>query len=178
MKKKWKVFLCVALAVVVLAGGVTAWLLYTPPDTDPDAPFKDLSDREKRRVLAAVEEYWESSPPSPAIYWYGDPAPGGGYRDLMHGVQYYGTFEGYHIILSSRETIGLAEQTYHYFAGGYSFSYGDPFVLLAYKNGKAIPLEEAYLNPLSKEQIQQIHQCFERYSQEIYTYREYFPNRD
>ena len=34
----------IALALLVAGGSVTAWLLTrTPPDTDPNAPFEDLS---------------------------------------------------------------------------------------------------------------------------------------
>ena len=48
------------LLVALVAGGVTLWLVNsTPPDTDPEAPFVDLSDWEKRKVLAAIAAYWE-----------------------------------------------------------------------------------------------------------------------
>ncbi len=64
MKKKWNILLYI-LAVVLIVGGLLAlWLPNrsgeenadaTRPDTDPDAPFADLPEWEKAKVLKAIK---------------------------------------------------------------------------------------------------------------------------
>ena len=159
MKKKWNVILCIALAAVVLGGSLTVWRLCFPPDTDPDAPFRDLPNWEKKRIQAAVVKYYENWEPRVDVYWD---------SDSRYSLRYYGTIEGYHIIFSARPTVGQIYKIYRYYVAGCSFSYSAPFVLLAYKNGEVISLLDAYLNPFSKEQIQIIHQCWERFNKEVY----------
>ena len=187
MKKKWNI-LAYILAVALVAGGLLAlWLpnrntedtepgetVADRPDTDPNAPFEDLSAWEKEKVLAAVAACWgETSEPGPdAFFWYGDPKPGQETsltgENYMYGVQYYGTFGGYHIILSpKRAAVSMPSSVA---IGEYRFEYGDYFKLLAYKDGVAWYLGGVYKNGLlSDEQIGQIYQCYIRYSQEIYT---------
>ena len=167
-KKKWKVILCVVLAAVVLGGSLTVWRLCFPPDTNPNAPFRDLPNWEKQKILSALEEYYITDPPQPRLCWFGETnqhftTPAGKY-----GVQYYGTFGGYHIILSPRQAMAALPDRPSVSIGGYTFSYSDIFILFGYKDGKVIPLEELYLNPLSKEQIGQIYQCYEQYPREVY----------
>lgn len=159
MKKKWKIVLCVSLTVALLCGVLAVWLINrTPEDTDPEAPFADLSDRQKQKVLKAIETYWREASPKPGpgpLFWYGELKPG---QDNLldmnygYGVQYYGTFGGYHIILLPVE--GLMEDRNEFYA---------------YKDGIAEPLEEVYESGrLSDEQISKIKQCYERYREEIY----------
>ena len=164
------------LLVALVAGGVTLWLVNcTPPDTDPEAPFVDLSDWEKRKVLAAIAAYWEQSE-TPGLcpddlFWYGELIKGQevplSKYNYYYGVQYYGTFEGYHIVLSPQET--MAEESIARTIAGCRFQYPDYFDLFAYKGGKVRPLGEMYEEKLlSDEQIGLIHQCYKRYRQEIY----------
>ena len=166
MKKKWKLVLCLLLAVILVAGGVTLWLVNrTPPDTDPGAPFVDLSDREKEKVLGAISNYM-----IPAQYhWYGQIDQ----IDLNYGVRYYGTFGGY-CIVSFPYGQNLGDTLFQKSIAGYHFEHIVGFILFAYKNGEVVEVEYAYENGLlSKEQIGKIHQCYERYNQEVYVREEW-----
>ncbi len=87
--------------------------------------------------------------------------------NYAYGVQYYGTFGGYYIILSPQETMN--EDGIVRTIAGYRFKYGDYYDLFAYKNGVARRLEEIYKEGLlDDEMIELIHQCYERYLEEIY----------
>ena len=183
MKKKWKIVLCIALAAVVLGGSLTAWLLTrTTPDTDPDAPFRDLSSRGKRNALNAIENYWKESPrPGPQKFvWYEKPDP---YREGMdvdrteylyanhYGLRYYGTFNGYQIIFCAKEPLlhvpGVADSSV--LIGGWSFTYPETFFLFAYRDGTAVLLQDAYRDGwISYEQLRLIHQCYDRYNEDVY----------
>ena len=181
MKKKWKLLLSIAVAVVVLGGSLTAWLLYTPPDTDPDAPFRDLSDREKEKVLDAVTKFWEQHDRYLPVFWYGEPDPAqdprlveGGYR---YGVRYYGTFGGYHIVLAPKRTATGNNMHLAGYGGGYEFSYIGLANIFGCKDGVAVHLHDLYdSGQLSKEQIGEIYQCYERYNQEVYIKEEWAKN--
>ena len=180
-RKHWIALLSIALAVLVAGGSVTAWHLMTrtPPDTDSNAPFEDLSQWEKRRVLKAVAKYWTwrfDMDTEMPVWWYGELMPGQEgemqSENYKHGVQYYGTFNGYHIILYSYERITQDVWLITKKIGEYQFLYLDPFQLFAYKDGTVIPLSEAYEKGyVSESQMGEIYQCYERYRQEIY-----FPN--
>ena len=183
MKKKWKLVLCLLLAVILVAGGVTLWLVNrTPPDTDPEAPFVDLSDREKEKVLETVSEYWayeRDLENNPAVWWYGEKRPHQEQPidkdNYIYGVQYYGTFGGYYIILCPWSS--ATGMPYQVRIGGYDFTYTDGFWLLAYRDGQTVPLSEVYEEGLiSEEQLGKIHQCYEIYINEIYSRLESYPN--
>ena len=183
MKKKWKLVLCLLLALILVAGGVTLWLVNrTPPDTDPEAPFVDLSDREKERVLKAVGEYWARSPekgPHKLVWYeYRESKPLESFENETeryeylypkhYGVKYYGTFNGYHIVISA---VGFEiNWKYTITIAGCRFSYACPsFELLACKDGVATPLAEVYeRGHLSDEQIKLIYQCYGRYNYQVY----------
>ena len=184
MKKKWNILLYI-LSVMLIVGGLLAlWLPNrngeenadaTRPDTDPDAPFEDLPDLEKERVLKAISKYWAKSE-KPGLcpddlFWYGELSSGQEppltRYNYEYGVQYYGTFGGYYIILSPQETMN--EDGIVRTIAGYRFKYGDYYDLFAYKNGVARRLEEIYKEGLlDDEKIELIHQCYERYLEEIY----------
>lgn len=174
MKKKWKILLCVSLAVALLCGVLAVWLWEREPqgDTDPNAPFADLPDRTKKEVLDAIgKEYPYRS--YGTVFWYGDEYPvevdevtKEMYR-FDYGVRYYGTFNGYHIVIAP--IVSLVGMPQACVIGDYTFDYLDSFRLFAYQDGMVTPLEEAYKNGiLSKEQIGLIHQCYERFNDEIY----------
>ena len=192
MKKKWNV-LAYILAVVLIVGGLLAlWLPNrngvestdaTRPDTDPDAPFVDLPKWEKERILKAISAYKEEHPAwvSDEVFWYGELKPGQemplAWMKYKYGVQYYGTFGGYDIVLAPMFSAGMGEGWRR--IGNYSFKYGDSFVLYAYKNGVVRPLSEVYNEGLlDDEQIGLIDRCYERFSNEIYPYWEHFKNRE
>lgn len=189
MKMKWNILLYI-LSVVLIVGGLLALRLpnrnaeenadATRPDTDPDAPFVDLSDAEKERVRDAISRYWkESEKPGLCpddLFWYGELIDGQetplSEYNYIYGVQYYGTCEGYHIVLSPQET--MTEQSIVRTIAGYRFSYADYFDLFAYKDGIVRRLEEMYKDGLlNDEQIALIHQCYERFLKDVY-----FPKGD
>ena len=191
MKKKWNILLYV-LAVVLIVGGLLAlWLPNrsteenadaTRPDTDPDAPCVDLTNVEKARILVAVGEYWaRSSEKGPdRLVWFEQ-------REFKHpdefenkteryeyyypahyGVKYYGTFNGYDIVISP---VGFEiTGSYVITIAGYPFVYYCPyFELFAYKDGVAIPLMEVYERGLlSDDQIELIYLCYGRYNYQVY----------
>ncbi len=179
MRKQWKMILCVLLAV--LLGGVLAlclWEREPQGDTDPNAPFVDLPARTKKEVLEAIIEYWNESPrPGPSkVQWhektsqYNEKWDGNRWEHYYahnYGLRYYGTFNGYHIIMCPLDSqlhldwgVGIA---------GYGFVYLDSFELFAYKNGVVVPLKEVYVKgQLNDESIGKIHQCYERYNEEVY----------
>ncbi len=195
MKKKRNILIYI-LAVVLIVGGLLAlWLpnrntedgdpdqiVANRPDTDPNAPFEDLSVWEKEKVLAAVKEYWTTSPekgPDKLVwfeqrefklpddfenkteryeYYYPD----------HYGVKYYGTFNDYDIVMSAvgSEITGVCTIT----IAGCSFRYSClSFELLACKDGVAIPLMEVYERGLlSDDQIERIYLCYVRYNYQVY----------
>ena len=195
MKKKRSV-LAYILAVVLIAGGLLAlWLpnrntedtepgetVADRPDTDPNAPFEDLSVWEKEKVLAAVEEYWaRSSEKGPdRLVWFAQVESkhpddfentterSEYYYTHHYGVRYYGTFNGYDIVISpvGFEITGCYVIT----IAGYPFVYYCPyFELFAYKDGVAIPLMEVYERGLlSDDQIELIYLCYVRYNNQVY----------
>lgn len=181
MKKKWKLLICVILAVAAVGSALAMWLASrTPRDTDPNAPFQDLSDREKEKVLDAVTKFWKQHDMYLPVFWYGEPDPAqdprlleGGYR---YGVRYYGTFGGYHIVLAPKRT--YTGNTMHgALASGYEFSYIGLFNIFGCKDGVAVYLRDLYdSGQLSEEQIGKIYQCYERYNQEIYIREEWEKN--
>lgn len=175
MRKRWKMILCVLLAAVLLGGMLALCLWEWDPrgDTDPNAPFVDLPDRTKKKVMEAISEYKEEHPAwaPDEIFWYGELKPGqeppltG--RNYIYGVQYYGTFGGYHIVLSPIVSVGMGEGWR--VIGGCYFQYRDSFLLYAYKNGEVRLLSEVYEEGLlNDEQIESLHQCYKRFRQEIY----------
>ena len=181
MKRKWKSILYVLLAAAVLGGVLALCLWEREPqgDTDPNAPFVDLPDSTKKEVLKAIAEYKEEHPrwAPDEIFWYGELKPGQETpltgRNYKYGVQYYGTFGGYHIVLSPIVSTGMGPGSRS--IGDYRFDYGDSFLLYAYKNGKVRLLSEVYEEGLlNDEQIERLHQCYERFRQEIYPYLKYY----
>ena len=53
--------------------------------------------------------------------------------------------------------------------GEYGFEYQDSFVLFAYKKGEVVELSQLYKDGrITDEQLEKIHQCYERYHQQIY----------
>ena len=171
-RKHWIALLSIALALLVAGGSVTAWLLTrTPPDTDPNAPFEDLSQWEKRQAKKAVEDYWQTEPVPHPLFWYGeqDDHYGTIYQMRKYALRYYGTFSGYDIIVSPYPTVIPVSGEIE--VGGYVFRRHFAFQILACKHGKAISLNEAYEEgALSEEQIGRIYQCFEYYDEEIYQF--------
>jgi hypothetical protein len=181
MKNRQTILLYLLAVGLVLCGLLALWLPNRiPPDTDPNAPFQDLSDREKEKVLKAIEEYWEmSSQARPGkVLWYekrsykhieNDDDRWDYYHAHTFGVRYYGTFNGYHIVMSpvdtrpaGRYTITIADCSFVYYA-----SY---FEIFAYRNGVAVPLRDVCESGmLDEEEIKMIYQCFEQYNKEIYT---------
>ena len=173
MKKSWKVIIC-GVAAVLLGGVLAVWLLNPMlPDTDPEAPFVDLSDREKDKVLDAIADYLR-----PGQYtWYGELGPNQEppLTDVNYerGVRYYGTFGGYRIVFFPYGQ-NLGDSIFQKSIAGYCFEYIVGFRLFAYKNGEVVEVEYAYENGLlSKEQIGKIHQCYERHNQEVYVREEW-----
>ena len=177
-RKHWIALLSIALALLVAGGSVTAWLLTrTPPDTDPNAPFEDLSQWEKRQILRAVEKAYQK--PGNDVFWYREPnrvyeemyakyyKSHGVRYDEVYGIQYYGTFGGYRIILYPIES--MWRWPMHKRIGEYGFEYQDSFVLFAYKKGEVVELSQLYKDGrITDEQLEKIHQCYERYHQQIY----------
>ena len=173
--KNWKIAICIFLTVVLLGGVLALCLWEREPqgDTDPEAPFVDLPARTKRKVMKAISEYkeehWGFAPDE--IFWYGELKPGqeppltG--RNYKYGVQYYGTFGGYHIVMAPIVSVGMGEGWR--VIGNYRFTYADSFVLYAYKNGEVRLLSEVYEEGLlNDEQIKNLYQCYKRFGQEIY----------
>jgi len=181
-RPRWVKVLCGLLCAVLLAGiGLEVWLEHRPlPDTDPNAPFLDLSDRTKEKVKKAVTEYQQKIYPSdtPLVYWYSEPEAGleslPKWEKLRYAIQYYGTVGGYIIVLSPH---GRSDRGYAVLdVGNYSFRYSTGFFLLAYKNGSVVPVKDMYEQGFfTDEQIGLMHQCYERYKLEIYPYWEYSP---
>ena len=183
--KNWKRIIALFVCAVVLLGGVLAlclWQREPQGDTDPNAPFVDLPARTKEEIKKAVAAYWETRPTIPPdIFWYGEEPPDKDYWDpeikqklrYDYGISYYGTFSDYHIVISPRESVLIAGHSI--FIAGYTFHIGgDFFLLLAYKDGVAVPVEDLYKKGvLTEEQIGEIYQCCERFKQEIYpSYRQ------
>ena len=80
---------------------------------------------------------------------------------------YFGTFGGYHIILSGFDSV--VNMPMWKGIGQYGFQYSDSFVLLAYKDGTALRVSDIYEDGLLTDaQIGLLHQCYERYGVEIY----------
>lgn len=165
-RPRWMKVLCGLLCAVLLAGiGLEVWLEHRPlPDTDPNAPFQDLSDRTKEKVKKAIEEYYS---PSVARFWLGEPPTQDWQDPLEYGMRYYGTFGGYHIVLAPIATpIGMPMDRA---IEEYRFHWPDSFHIYAYKDGKVMELEDAYeLGLISKSQLDMIYQCFEQYNHEVY----------
>ncbi len=189
MKKKWNI-LAYILAVVLIVGGLLAlWLpnrntegrepgetVANRPDTDPDAPFVDLSDEEKEKVLEAVTEYYVAHYPEgyTQLFWHGGYPHRNGDKPTEEllcytgGIRYYGTYNGYDIVISPLN--GFTLTSGRIIIADYSFEYRYAFLLFAYKDGVAVPLGKVYNDDLlSDEQLGKIYQCYERYNQEIYT---------
>ena len=178
-KKKWKTVLCIVLAAVVLCGSLTAWLLTrTPPDTDPNAPFEDLPRRTKEKIRVAVKEFWDYRGDNSFddMWWYGEVtaemAATMPSTDVNYNLQYYGTFNGYHIVCFQYDPCVLMRTSVT--IAGYNFSVrSSELWLFAYKDGVAVPLSMAYwAGEFSDEQIGKIHQCWERYGREVYVLRD------
>ena len=169
-RPRWvKLLCCILCAALLVGGGLAVWLEYRPlPDTDPNAPFQDLSDRTKQKVIKAVSKYWQTRYPTSGdwpAYWYGEENPDPWYP--LHGLMYFGTFGGYHIILSGYDA--TLDMPGWESIGGYGFAYSGPFALLAYKDGTALRVSDVYKDGLLTDaQIGLLHQCYECYGAEIY----------
>ena len=188
MKSKRDILLYILEVVLIVGGLLALWLpnrntedteteevITERPDTDPNAPFVDLPEWEKELVKKGASEYWtwalDLKSPLP-VWWFGEVKEGQttplDWENYLHGVQYYGTFGGYYIILSPLKTWSSFKMGKR--IGEYEFWYDCSFQLLAYKEGVATPLEEIYeKGKLTDEQIGLIYQFYERYRQEIYT---------
>ena len=174
MERKWKMILCVLLAAAVLGGVLALCLWEREPqgDTDPDAPFVDLPDRTKRKVLKAVSARLAPHGVYLPIFWYGeqDPARDPVLMEDIHryGVRYYGTFGGYHIVLAPKRT-ETGGTIHGESIGGYDFLYVGLAMIFAYKDGVVAELYEVYEDGhLTKEQIGEIYQCYQKYNEEVY----------
>ncbi len=177
MKKKRNI-LAYILAVVLIVGGLLAlWLpnrntedtepgetVANRPDTDPNAPFRDLPEWEKDKVLAAVEK--KLAYIGYDAFWCDDTEVG---EKHVYGVRYYGTFAGYYIVVTPFYDTAGGSIEGHESVGNYTFSFGMQFDMFAYKDGVAVWLNDAYEDGLlSDEQIGQIYQCFKKYNEEVY----------
>ena len=167
---RWRSVVCVLLVSLMVSGAFTLWLVTrAPADTDPTAPFQDLADRKKARIIHTVEK--ELSQRNYIGFWHGETPPETiaeyPVDPMRHGIRYYGTFSGYDIILVPIYMNQLPGG--HRVIGGYHFWCEVVFQLYAYKDDTLVHLTDAYEDRLlTKAQIAQIHQCFEQYNQEIY----------
>lgn len=177
MRVKWKVIWCIAVLVVLLGVVLALCLWEREPqgDTDPNAPFVDLPSRTKKEVMDAIGKEYPYCSYGSEIFWYGDECPYELSEDTKemyrydYGVRYYGTFNGYHIVIAPILSVGATEA--YQIVGGHIFSYYDSFRLFAYKDGVLMALEDVFQNDLlNDEQIGVIHQCYERYNEEVYPY--------
>ncbi len=189
MKKKWNILLYI-LAVVLIVGGLLAlWLpnrttegteaekvITEHQDTDPDAPFKDLTNWEKIKILQAIKDsyVWGDNV---SDFWYVEMSNDPSFYNYTYGLRYYGTFGGYHIIFCPRldDTPMTTQPMYVRIKYGekekeaYSFYHNNRFELFAYKDGVINTLNTVVFEKgISIEQLAMIHQCYEQYNKEVY----------
>ena len=166
-RPRWEKLLCCLLcAAFLVGGGKILWETYPMWDTNPNAPFMDLSCWTKKKIITTVSDYWSYI--SWEAFWYGDSNVPSDKR-YRYGLQYYGTFGGYHFVLSSLPTV-TGEYYKIYTFGNYSFDYNGQFWLFAYKDGQVIPLEELYENGvLTDAQIAALYHCYRKYRQQVYS---------
>ena len=170
-RPRWvKLLCCILCAALLVGGGLAVWLEYRPlPDTDPNAPFQDLSDRTKQNVIAALQDYYGVA----AVFiWYQDDVNLSNDYAYKYGLRYMGTVGGFHIIMHPIYAVtGISEPSRLKIAG-YSFQYPRRIRMYAYRAGRVIRLEDAYNQGLlSDAQILKIYQCYERYNEEVYRRR-------
>ena len=74
-RPRWAKLLCLMLcAVLLVSGGKILWETYPLWDTNPNAPFMDLSCWTKEKVKKAVTEYWQKyyGRDDWPTYWHGE----------------------------------------------------------------------------------------------------------
>ena len=68
---RWRSVVCVLLVALMVSGAFTLWLVTrAPADTDPTAPFQDLTNRKKARIIHTVEK--ELSQRNYIGFWHGE----------------------------------------------------------------------------------------------------------
>ena len=165
-----KLLCCILCAALLVGGGLAVWLEYRPlPDTDPNAPFQDLPDRTKENVIAALQNYYGITAD---FIWYdsdSDASSSNSYSAHAYGLRYLGTFGGYHIVMQPVYAVTGITLPSNLMVAGHKFQYPMRIIIFACRDRVAIRLEDAYEQGVfSDAQIRKIHQCFERYNEEVF----------
>lgn len=138
MKKVFACLLCVFLLLPIFAGCAAAGDLASLPPLSDEKKEQIRKDYLAYRTLSedhvTDEEFWKNS-------W----------------LQYLGSYNGYDVFLDPNYGMMSATVISEIRIAGQKFTYGHPFSLIAYKDGKFQDLEAVYeAGGITKQQIKQI----------------------
>ena len=157
-----KKFMSFLMAVILLAGcqKPSVTVDSVPQTTLKQTEFVLSPEKLSMDKVREIETAWQVTKGYALGPWY--------YEGNLYGVRYYGTFSGYDILFDSVSSFVFDAYTFETI-GNEEFYHVTSFLLLTYRNGEFLSLQDAYKQGLiSAENIAQLAQIHRKMEETIY----------